>query len=95
MARFLKVHVDTLVKKAYDNWMHVIEYDGKSLVDFNNEDAGASCSEFPMGQQEYSNIYDQQITPPSLSVPISMDQPPADSGNTNLSISNVIVIMIS
>lgn len=75
-----KVHVDTLVKKAYDNWMHVIEYDGKSLVDFNNEDAGASCSEFPMGQQEYSNIYDQQITPPSLSVPISMDQPPADSG---------------
>lgn len=75
-----KVHVDTLVKKAYDNWMHVIEYDGKSLVDFTNEDAGASCSEFPMGQQEYSNIYDQQITPPSLSVPISMDQPPADSG---------------
>ncbi|KAG0475200.1 hypothetical protein HPP92_014886 [Vanilla planifolia] len=26
-----KVFADALVKKAYDNWMHVIEYDGKAL----------------------------------------------------------------
>ena len=29
----LKVYVDELVKKAYDNWNLVIEYDGKSLID--------------------------------------------------------------
>ncbi|WZZ89961.1 hypothetical protein YC2023_118540 [Brassica napus] len=28
-----KVYVDGLVKKAYDNWNLVIEYDGKSLID--------------------------------------------------------------
>uniref|UniRef100_A0A0D6R297 Calmodulin-binding protein 60 B n=1 Tax=Araucaria cunninghamii TaxID=56994 RepID=A0A0D6R297_ARACU len=27
-----KVYVDTLVKKAYDNWMSVVEYDGKALL---------------------------------------------------------------
>ncbi|CAH9133705.1 unnamed protein product [Cuscuta epithymum] len=30
-----KVYVDSLVKKAYDNWMHVVEYDGKSLLNLN------------------------------------------------------------
>lgn len=29
----LKVYVDGLVKKAYENWNLVIEYDGKSLLD--------------------------------------------------------------
>ncbi|CAN1231714.1 Calmodulin-binding protein 60 B [Linum grandiflorum] len=29
-----KVYVDTLVKKAYENWNQVVEYDGKSLLSF-------------------------------------------------------------
>uniref|UniRef100_A0A0A9DM82 Uncharacterized protein n=1 Tax=Arundo donax TaxID=35708 RepID=A0A0A9DM82_ARUDO len=28
----LQLFADTLVKKAYDNWMYVIEYDGKALL---------------------------------------------------------------
>ncbi|KAE9461801.1 hypothetical protein C3L33_06292, partial [Rhododendron williamsianum] len=41
-----KVYVDSLVKKAYDNWMHVIEYDGKSLLGFKqNQNSVASQSD--------------------------------------------------
>jgi hypothetical protein len=28
----LQIFADGLVKKAYDNWMYVIEYDGKALL---------------------------------------------------------------
>jgi hypothetical protein len=28
----LQLFADSLVKKAYDNWMYVIEYDGKALL---------------------------------------------------------------
>lgn len=41
-----KVYVDGLVKKAYENWDQVIEYDGKSLVNFNQATkAGSSKSQ--------------------------------------------------
>lgn len=30
-----KVYVDSLVKKAYDNWNQVVEYEGKTLLNFN------------------------------------------------------------
>lgn len=26
------MYVDSLVKKAYDNWLHVVEYDGRALL---------------------------------------------------------------
>lgn len=29
----VQVYVDSLVKKAHDNWDQVVEYDGKSIVD--------------------------------------------------------------
>ncbi|CAM0945632.1 unnamed protein product [Alopecurus aequalis] len=29
-----KVYADTLVKKAYEDWMHAVEYDGKALLSF-------------------------------------------------------------
>ncbi|KAF7089709.1 hypothetical protein CFC21_092608 [Triticum aestivum] len=29
-----KVYADTLVKKAYEDWMHAVEYDGKALLGF-------------------------------------------------------------
>lgn len=34
-----KVFADTLVKKAYDNWLNVIEYDGKALSNIKPEKA--------------------------------------------------------
>ncbi|MCP6508329.1 ACBP60 family protein, partial [Klebsiella pneumoniae] len=29
-----KIYADGLVKKAYEDWMHVVEYDGKGLLSF-------------------------------------------------------------
>ncbi|KAK6283717.1 hypothetical protein POUND7_002669 [Theobroma cacao] len=76
-----KVYVDALVKKAYENWMHVIEYDGKSLLGSKEDDnAGASQANVPMDLQGYPNSINQQQTLPSLSVPVPSEQPPMDSG---------------
>ncbi|MED6135659.1 Calmodulin-binding protein 60 E [Stylosanthes scabra] len=36
-----KMSVDSLVKKAYDNWKHVIEYDGKVLNSLTNSRKGS------------------------------------------------------
>ncbi|XP_047308136.1 calmodulin-binding protein 60 D-like [Impatiens glandulifera] len=53
-----KVYVDALVKKAYENWMHVIEYDGKSVLKDNNNNNN-------LASQEYSNSYDSQTAFPT------------------------------
>ncbi|RDX80840.1 Calmodulin-binding protein 60 B, partial [Mucuna pruriens] len=75
-----KVYVDTLVKKAYENWMHVIEYDGKSLL---NQDKTLDTAhpQAPMASHEYSNSL-QQISIPTLPLPVHAGQPSMDSGVT-------------
>ncbi|KAK2393445.1 Calmodulin-binding protein [Trifolium repens] len=78
-----KVYVDTLVKKAYENWMHVVEYDGKSLLNYNqNRTLGASQHQVPVGSHDYSvsNSLDQQISIPSLPVHVPTGQPSMDPG---------------
>lgn len=53
--------MDTLVKKAYENWDQVIEYDGKSLLSFKqNKRPGASSN--------YSNASDNQL--PLSNIPV-------------------------
>ncbi|MBA0779020.1 hypothetical protein Gotri_003304, partial [Gossypium trilobum] len=70
-----KVYVDGLVKKAYENWMHVIEYDAKSSPGSNEDDnTGCSKANVPMDLQAYPSHH--QVLP-SLLVP---EQPPMDSG---------------
>lgn len=77
---FLQVYVDTLVKKAYDNWMHVIEYDGKSLLSYKeNKSLDASQTEVLVNSQDYSNSFDQQFALPSLTVPVPSEQPTMNS----------------
>ncbi|EEF37695.1 calmodulin binding protein, putative [Ricinus communis] len=77
------VYVDGLVKKAYENWMHVIEYDGKTLLDFKqNENIVASQTDNPICQEDFLNSYDHQVTLPTLSVPVPPEQPAMDSGPT-------------
>ncbi|EXB94581.1 hypothetical protein L484_022898 [Morus notabilis] len=57
-----KIYVDTLVKKAYDNWDQVVEYDGKSLLSFKqNKRPNASRNELQMGPSNYSNPSDNQL----------------------------------
>ncbi|KAF8400337.1 hypothetical protein HHK36_013634 [Tetracentron sinense] len=76
-----KVYVDTLMKKAYDNWMHVIEYDGKSLLSFKqNKRSSASRAEAPLDPHDYSNSFGLQFSLPSLPVPVPSEQPSMDSG---------------
>lgn len=73
--------MDTLVKKAYDNWMHVVEYDGQSLINYNqNKTLGNPQPQLPMGPHDYSNSLDPQISIPSLPVPVPAVQPSMDSG---------------
>jgi hypothetical protein len=75
--------VDTLVKKAYENWMHVVEYDGKSLLNYNqNRTLGTSQHQVPVGSHDYSvsNPLDQQISIPSLPVHVPTGQPSMDPG---------------
>lgn len=81
MVWFVKVYVDTLVKKAYENWLHVIEYDGKSLVNLHqNKGSGTSISEFMEHPQDYSDIFDQQLPVTTLPASVPGDQPTANSG---------------
>ncbi|KAH9619257.1 hypothetical protein KSS87_007041, partial [Heliosperma pusillum] len=68
-----KIYADTLIKKAYDNWMHVVEYDGKSLLSLKqnkNEDNA------PITQP--NNYYNHQLFFPSLPVSSAQEQPSVD-----------------
>lgn len=79
----LQVYVDGLVKQAYENWIHVIEYDGKTLLDFKqNQNIASSQSDLPIGQQDLLSSYDHHVTLPTLSVPVPQDQPAMHSGPT-------------
>ncbi|KAL8228176.1 hypothetical protein R6Q57_015760 [Mikania cordata] len=74
-----KVFVDTLVKKAYDNWMHVVEYDGKSFLGAHQIKPTAQQIDMGMGPQNYSNSFDQQL---SLPPPAPQEQPTSNPGIT-------------
>nr|GMD09012.1 calmodulin-binding protein 60 D-like [Ipomoea batatas] len=76
-----KGYVDSLVKKAYDNWMHVIEYDGKSLMSLNeNKNSDSPQNDLLTASQNHSNSFNHQLNMPSLSASISSEQPDLDPG---------------
>ncbi|KAK9051746.1 hypothetical protein SSX86_028374 [Deinandra increscens subsp. villosa] len=74
-----KVFVDTLMKKAYDNWMHVVEYDGKSFFGAHQIKAPTPQIDMGMGPQNYSNSFDHQL---SLPPPVTQEQPTSNPGVT-------------
>ncbi|KNA13373.1 hypothetical protein SOVF_117600 isoform C [Spinacia oleracea] len=71
-----KVYTDTLIKKAYENWMHVVEYDGKSLLSLKqNTIEDSSRMEAPVSQPN-PNFYTHQLSLPNLPVaPPPVEQP--------------------
>ncbi|KAL9236722.1 hypothetical protein vseg_011358 [Gypsophila vaccaria] len=72
-----KIYADGLIKKAYDNWMHVVEYDGKSLLSLKqNKNDGVTRIEAPMTQP--NNYYNHQVSYPSLPVPAAPEPPSVD-----------------
>ncbi|KAL9275733.1 Calmodulin-binding protein 60 B-like protein [Drosera capensis] len=68
-----KVLVDNLVKKAYENWHQVFEYDGKSLL--NSKQArrsSASSTSLSTGSTSFPDLVGHHIALPPL--PLSSDQ---------------------
>ncbi|XP_022755410.1 calmodulin-binding protein 60 C-like isoform X3 [Durio zibethinus] len=68
------VYVDTLVKKAYDNWNQVIEYDGKSLLNFKQNRRSSARNELQMGVIDCPNALDHQLQLPLLPAPVPTEQ---------------------
>ncbi|KAF8407223.1 hypothetical protein HHK36_006350 [Tetracentron sinense] len=68
-----KVSVDSLVKIAYENWNHVVEYDGNVLMDsINNHNKGAEASVAP--RADYDPVTDHFfLAPPCRQNYISSD----------------------
>ncbi|KAJ1279576.1 hypothetical protein BS78_04G165800 [Paspalum vaginatum] len=71
-----KVYADTLVKKAYEDWMHAVEYDGKALLSFKQKkksvttrsDTAAASTSNPAS---YGSVNSQK----QLSLPAKAGQP--------------------
>ncbi|GAA0166537.1 hypothetical protein LIER_21670 [Lithospermum erythrorhizon] len=64
-----KVFVDNLVKKAYDNWNEVVEYDGKSLLGVKENDTShLNGNELQAGPVDHPNTLDNQFLSPRLPV---------------------------
>lgn len=75
-----QVYADTLIKKAYENWTHVVEYDGKSLLSLKqNKIEDSSRTESPVSQPN-PNFYTHELSLPSLPVAPPMEQPSVDPG---------------
>lgn len=80
--------MDTLVKKAYDNWNQVVEYDGKSLLNFKQTEKSSTLQNaLPLGPVNYPNSLNIQL-PERLAVSVpsepSMDQSMLSGGKHNL-----------
>ncbi|KAM0020974.1 putative CALMODULIN-BINDING PROTEIN60 [Helianthus debilis subsp. tardiflorus] len=59
-----KVYIDALVKKAYDNWNQVVEYDGKSLVNFKQpKRSGVTRNDYSTGSIDYQRSNNQLLPP--------------------------------
>lgn len=71
--------------KAYENWMHVIEYDGSSLLSSKvNRDSGSLGSGIRTGSHVYFSSNDHQLsfpTLPSLPVAVPPEQPSMNPGH--------------
>ncbi|PIN10830.1 hypothetical protein CDL12_16577 [Handroanthus impetiginosus] len=69
-----KVFVDALVKKAYENWTHVIEYDGKSLLGFDqNKSSDASQNDLRIPTQDQPNS--DQLSLPGFRASVPPEHP--------------------
>ncbi|MED6191569.1 Calmodulin-binding protein 60 B [Stylosanthes scabra] len=66
-----KVYVDSLVKKAYENWEQVVEYDGKTLVSPTQNDSPETPeNELQMESINYTAGSDHQLQSPSIPVSV-------------------------
>ncbi|WOL19726.1 calmodulin-binding protein 60 B-like [Canna indica] len=78
-----KVFTDTLVKKAYENWAYVIEYDGKALLSFKQKNKAISTQSEPPALTNFPTSYDHQVSEQHLSVVTPTSQAPVVTGVVN------------
>lgn len=73
--------MDTWVKKAYDNWSQVVEYDGKSLMSFKQIKKSSTSA---LGPVNYPDSLDTQLPQQRLRDPVpsepSVDQSDLSGG---------------
>lgn len=82
--------MDAWVTKAYDNWTQVVEYDGKSLLNFkHNKKSGIPQNDLPTGPVNYPNSVDNQLPPRRLPVSI----PSELSGDQNILIAGIAILL--
>lgn len=63
--------------------MHVIEYDGKSLLSFTqSKSSGASQNDVAVGSQDQSSSFDYQLNLPSFPPPITAEQHTLNPGQS-------------
>lgn len=78
----IQVYVDSLVKKAYDNWDQVVEYDGKSLVNAEqNNSSVESENELHLESIDYGSGLDHQ-----LQLPVPMPVPSEQQMNSGMAV---------
>ncbi|URD95266.1 Calmodulin binding protein-like [Musa troglodytarum] len=75
-----KVFADTLVKKAYDNWACVIEYDGKALLSLKSNKKTVTTRSEARALANFSDSYDCPPSQQQLSVPALTVQSLIDTG---------------
>ncbi|KAL8136977.1 hypothetical protein V2J09_002978 [Rumex salicifolius] len=75
-----KIYVDTVVKKAYDNWHQVIEYDGQSLLHSKqNRRVTRSSKNELSAASGFSDSVVHQLALPSFPAAVPSEQPIMES----------------
>ncbi|PUZ76147.1 hypothetical protein GQ55_1G266600 [Panicum hallii var. hallii] len=78
-----KVYADALVKKAYEDWMHAVEYDGKALLSFKQKKKSVTTrSDTAAASTSNPASYGSANSQKQLSLPAKSGQP-ASAGSMN------------
>lgn len=88
-----------MVKKAYDNWNQVVEYDGKSFLNIKqNQKASSSRNELAVGPVDYPNNVVNQLPQSRLPVSVQSEQSAMDPnlliGGKMLIFQNFILFLV-
>lgn len=90
--------MDTLVKKAYDNWNQVEEYDGKSLLSFKQTSrSSTSRSEPVINPMDYPTTLEHPLSLPRLpgvSSEQSLMDPGMSSGGKHFWVQNIPLLRL-
>ena len=79
----LQVYADALVKKAYEDWMHAVEYDGKALLGFKQKKKSVTTrSDTAAASTSDPASYGSANSQKQLSLPEKSGQP-SSAGSMN------------